>query len=101
MTEKEREKMIKDKGLDAPRVTPELVESKIVEEYYHIIPNSTLMICAIKLENGYMVTGESAAASPENFDEEVGMKVARQKAVDKVWMLEGYLLREKLHKGEK
>jgi hypothetical protein len=101
MDTEEREEMIKSKGLDAPRVTPELIESKIKEEFYHIIPNSTLMICAIKLENGYMVTGESAAASPENFDEEVGMKVARQKAVEKIWMLEGYLLKEKLHRGEK
>jgi len=101
MTDNEIEKMIQDKGLNAPRVTMELIESKIVKEYYHIIENSTVTICALELENGYLVTGESAAASPENFDEEVGMKVAKQKAIDKIWILEGYLLKEKLYRGEK
>ena len=38
-----------------------------------------------------------AAASPENFDAEIGRKVARADARDKLWQLEGYLLREKLY----
>lgn len=47
-------------------------------------------------KNGFTVTGESACASPENFDAEIGRKIARQNAVNKIWMLEGYLLKQKL-----
>ena len=51
------------------------------------------------LKNGFIVTGESAAASPENFDEEIGRSIARSNARDKIWQLEGYLLRERLSAG--
>jgi hypothetical protein len=50
----------------------------------------------IMLENGYTVTGESACASPENFDAELGQKIARDNARNKIWQLEGYLLRQRL-----
>jgi hypothetical protein len=48
------------------------------------------------LRNGFTVTGESACASPENFDAEIGRKIARANAVQKVWPLMGYELRSKL-----
>lgn len=51
----------------------------------------------VTLKNGFTVTGESAAASPENFDAEIGRKIARQNAREKIWMLEGYLLKQRLH----
>lgn len=62
------------------------------------IPVSTklLTFCAPILHNGFTVTGESACASPENFDEEIGRKIARQNAVNKIWPLMGYELRSKL-----
>ncbi|WP_249543629.1 Gp49 family protein, partial [Escherichia coli] len=44
----------------------------------------------------HIVTGESACASPENFDAEIGRKVARKNAIEKIWPLEGYLLKQKL-----
>ena len=55
-----------------------------------------LTFCVIVLRNGFTVTGESACASPENFDAEIGRKIARQNAVSKVWPLMGYELRSKL-----
>ena len=55
-----------------------------------------LTFCVLVLRNGFTVTGESACASPENFDAEIGRKIARQNALQKIWMLEGYLLRDKL-----
>ena len=55
-----------------------------------------LTFCVLVLKNGFTVTGESACASPENFDAEIGRKIARQNAVNKIWMLEGYLLKQKL-----
>lgn len=57
---------------------------------------SLLTFCVLVLRNGFTVTGESACASPENFDAELGRKIARQNAVSKVWPLMGYELRSKL-----
>lgn len=56
-----------------------------------------LTFCVLVLKNGYTVTGESACASPANFDAEIGKKIARQNAVNKIWQLEGYLLKQKLY----
>lgn len=89
---------IQAKGLNAPRLTPAAIDSKILSEVYIARPaGTTLTICVMVLENGYVVTGESAAASPENFDEEIGRKIARDNARNKIWALEGYLLRQKLY----
>ncbi|MBN0315192.1 hypothetical protein JTM73_33600, partial [Pseudomonas aeruginosa] len=55
-----------------------------------------LTFCVLVLRNGFTVTGESACASPENFDAEIGRKIARQNAVTKIWPLMGYELRSKL-----
>ncbi len=90
------ESEIQAKGLNAPRLTPALIDSVIVGEDYYVFPNTTLTVCCLKLKNGFLVTGESAAASPENFDVDIGRKIARSNARDKIWALEGYLLREKL-----
>jgi len=48
------------------------------------------------LQNGFTVTGESACASPENFDAEIGRKIARENARNKLCMLVGYLLKNRL-----
>lgn len=55
-----------------------------------------LTICVLVLRNGFTVTGESACASPENFDAEIGRKIARKNAVEKIWPLMGYELRSKI-----
>ena len=60
-------------------------------------PLLLLTFCVLVLRNGFTVTGESACASPENFDAEIGRKIARENAINKVWMLEGYLLKQQLH----
>jgi len=91
------EKEIQDKGLNAPRLTPALIDAAIKSEDYHIFPGTTLTVCALTLQNGFIVTGESAAASPANFDVELGRKIARDNARNKIWAFEGYLLRQKLY----
>lgn len=92
----EIEKMIQDKGKTAPRITPDHIDAQIVAEAYHVFPGTTLTLCALTLKNGFHVVGESAAASPENFDEEIGRKISRDNARNKIWALEGYALRNKL-----
>lgn len=87
---------IQAKGLNAPRLNPQMIDDAITSEQYHVFPGTTMTVCALTLRNGYIVTGESAAASPENFDKDIGRKIARENARNKIWALEGYLLREKL-----
>lgn len=112
-TEQQIEQEIQEKGLNAPRLTPEIIDSKIVGVEYILTrdvckrdngveifdapePLQTLTFCILTLENGFTVTGESACASPENFDAEIGKKVAYQNAREKIWLLEGYLLKQRL-----
>jgi hypothetical protein len=92
------ESEIQSKGLNAPRLSPEKIDVVIVGEDYYVFPNTTTTVCCLKLRNGYTVVGESAAVSAENFDVELGRKIARQHARDKIWALEGYLLRESLQR---
>ena len=94
--EEQIEAEIQEKGLNAPRLDPAMIDEAISSEQYHVFPGTTMTVCALTLRNGYIVTGESAAASPENFDKEIGRKIARENARNKIWALEGYLLREKL-----
>ena len=118
MNDKAIEQEIQAKGLTAPRITPADIEENIVGEFYFTadegaqmafmkldrnysgIPTPTslslLTFCVLVLRNGFTVTGESACASPENFDAELGRKIARQNAVSKMWPLMGYELRSQL-----
>jgi hypothetical protein len=108
------EQEIQVKGLSAPRITPADIEANIADEAYFTAfqgaqaaghqPASDrsgtalclLTFCVLVLRNGFTVAGESACASPENFDAELGRKIARQNAVQKVWLLMGYELRSQL-----
>ncbi|MGL5281211.1 MAG: Gp49 family protein [Plesiomonas shigelloides] len=119
MDDKQIEKEIQDKNLNAPRVTSAMIDECIKHEYYFTAfdginganhgvglawvadPSTDLLtFCVLVLQNGFTVTGESACASPENFDAEIGRKIARQNAVNKIWPLEGYLLKQKLSEQE-
>jgi hypothetical protein len=96
----------------APRVTPADIEANIDFEWYftgsdgvkgatngdmdHSPELLLLTFCVLVLRNGFTVTGESACASRENFNAEIGRKIARQNAVQKIWPLMGYELRSKL-----
>ncbi|MGF7008123.1 Gp49 family protein [Aminobacter sp. BE322] len=84
------------KNLNAPRLTPDHIDGQIVDAAYHVFPGTTLTVCALTLRNGFHVIGESAAASPANFDAEIGRKIAFDNARNKIWALEGYLLRTRL-----
>lgn len=90
---------LQTKGLNAPRLTPALIDAAIASEQYWRPAFTTMTVCALTLRNGFVVIGESAAASPENFDEAIGQRIARDNARAKIWALEGYLLRERLANG--
>lgn len=92
------EQELKERRLTAPRITPEDIDKSIRKVEYYIFPESQLTVCCITLKNGFNVTGESACASPENFNKEIGERISYQQAKNKIWMLEGYLLKEQLYK---
>jgi hypothetical protein len=100
MNHEEIEKEADGKGLNAPRVTGEHVRSLITGEQYIVFPGTTVTVCLLTLRNGFSVTGESAAASPANFDADLGRKIARDRAESQIWKLEGYLLRQELWLSE-
>ncbi len=93
------EKEIQEKGLNAPRLTPFLIDAAIAKKQFHVFEESCLTVCCLTLKNGFTVTGESACASPENFNAEIGEKIAFENARNKIWMLEGYLLKQRLSEG--
>lgn len=116
MNDQQVEQEIQAKGLTAPRITPTDVEMNIASEHYFTAEEgiqgalakersdlgaenqslSLLTFCVLTLRNGFTVTGESACASPENFDADLGRKIARQNAVQKIWPLMGYELKSSL-----
>ncbi|WP_349016780.1 Gp49 family protein [Pseudomonas sp. PS01300] len=121
MNDKAIEQQIQAKGLNAPRIKPDDIKANILSELYftafdgitgyyvndgrEIHPTARdelpktlglLTFCVLTLRNGFTVTGESACASPENFDPEIGRRIARENAIAKVWPLMGYELRSKL-----
>ena len=112
MNDQAIEQEIQEKGKTAPRITPADIEANISSEHYFTAadgirgandlecesgdPLTLLTFCVIELRNGFTVTGENACASPENFDADIGRKIARQNAVAKIWPLMGYELRSKL-----
>lgn len=113
------------KGKTAPRVTSADIEAEIASEHYFTARDGAagavgnddepspigmpaasrsaldlLTFCVLVLRNGFTVTGESASTSPENFDAEIGRKLARAKAIDKCWALLGFRLRDRIVRGE-
>lgn len=78
-------------------VTIESIRAKIISTNYIVVPGTTLTICVITLANGYVVTGESACVDSSNFNEKMGREIANQKAFDKIWALEGYLLAQRIY----
>lgn len=77
----------------AERVTKEYMESRIVTGEYIKI-GETVTLCNLTLDNGYSVRGESACVKPENYNEEIGRKIAYDNAFNKLWPLFGFLLAE-------
>lgn len=53
-------------------------------------------ICIIILENGFKVEGTSACVDPSRYNEAIGQEEAYKNAVEKIWELEGYALKQKL-----
>jgi len=99
-TETEIEQEIQDKGLDAPRLTPDDIDNVIKETHFFVFPGTTTTVCCLVLQNGYTVVGKSACVHPDNFNQALGEKIAKEDARQQIWALEGYLLRQCLYEVE-
>ena len=81
------------------RVTPEQVEAILADCTISVthIPNTTTTIAVVFDKDGFsLAVGHSACVDPANFNAELGKEYACKDAVnkarDKLWELEGYLL---------
>lgn len=96
--------------MTAPRITLQDIENNILDEYYfnaadafggkdtcHYVPLSLMTFCILVLANGFTVTGESACVSADNYDKAIGEKIARENAINKIWPLMGYSLKQYLY----
>lgn len=71
-------------------ITLESIETIIAKEDYW--NNGKTTVCILTLDSGFEVVGTSGVVDKSNFNEEIGNKFAREKAIDKIWELEGYRL---------
>lgn len=81
---------------EAPRVTKEMVDAQIIGETYTVLPSGRVTVCELTLANGFTVRGESAVVFIENNVPQIGREIARENAVDQIWQLLGFRLRDKL-----
>lgn len=86
---------IKEKGLTAKRITPDDLDAEIVAEDYHVF-GGRMTVCCLTMKNGFLVEGVSSSVDQANFDAEIGRKIARSNAREKIWPLLGFRLRDQL-----
>jgi hypothetical protein len=104
---------IEEKGLNAPRVRPEDLEAEILAETYFTAADGAtasgeayhdslacLTFCVLVLKNGFTTVGYTKCVSPENFDAEIGKKIARKNALRQLWPLLGFRLADRIADGE-
>lgn len=81
---------------EIPTCTMTGIANKIKKADY--VYHGLMTLCILTLENGFLVTGESACAHELKYNKALGEKYAYENAFEKIWLLEGYLLREKLYR---
>lgn len=75
------------------------IESLVKDTSYTY--DGVLTICVITLLNGTKLTGESACVSEANYNKALGEQYARLQAINKIWPLEGYLLKQRLFENQR
>lgn len=81
-------------------VNSEIIREKIVKEQFHVFPDTAVTVCCITLKSGFSVIGHSACVSKDNYEPETGKKIAYANAFERIWELEGYLLKEMHHEAK-
>ncbi len=81
-------------------ITKTSVLSKIRKIRYSQIPDSTMILCAITMMNGFVVIGESACLNPATFSVTKGENLAYDEAISKIINMEAYLHAEHTYKDK-
>lgn len=81
------------------KITQEHIDAIIVSKTFIVLPDGVTTICQLILNNGFSVLGSSACVDPANFNLQMGRDIAFKNAQDKVWELEGYLLKEEMFRA--
>ena len=114
-TDESIEQEIQAKGLTAPRVTPADIEAEVAAEFYFTAADGVLgqsemgtppaawtnldqvTICVLVLRNGAKVVGVNYGAIDRvQHSAGIGREEARKVALEKVWELLGFRLRDEL-----
>ena len=102
MTKAVTEQELQEKAV-APRVTKDQIDALVDRVVVHtttcMTPVPHVLAIAWLDDKFYLGTVISKSVNPENFNEEIGRKIAYENARNKIWQLEGYLLKEKLHQA--
>ena len=78
------------------KLTEDDILVAVKKEDYTVLNDGRTTICQLTLQNGFTVVGFSACVDPKNYDKNLGESIAKDNALEKVWELEGYLLRQRL-----
>lgn len=83
-------------------LTEKDINDVITNIEYNCVPNTHITICVLTLINGAKVLGKNyGSIDPDRNNEVMGKEYAFKEAVEKVWELEGYLLRQRLYDKQK
>lgn len=105
--------------MSAPSIQPEDIEAAIADEQYFTAtqgvygaagspgivagvplnsPLDRITICVLTLKNGFTAVGvNEGPVSAENFNADLGREYAREHALEKLWLVLGYQLKEALY----
>ena len=90
------------KSMSEIKITEERIDRLMKTAEYHVITEfEKCTIVSAKLENGFILTESSACVDPENYDEERGVKICKDKIRERLWELEGYALQKAVHRLKK
>jgi len=87
------ETMMEELKCVAPKVTKELIQTRIKEVDYQTITiaGKKMMFCGIQMKGGFVVVGKPAVCiSPKNWRDEIGKEISYSNSFDELWQLEAY-----------
>lgn len=99
MSKKEEQAKLVEMGATELQVTPEIVDSMIKDVDYVLQPCKTLMVCTIKLHNGFRLFGFNTCLDTSKFDLKLAEEYSFNEARNQVFSYAAYQLLEDHFRG--
>lgn len=82
-------------------VTEEDVKANMQDVYCTtLIPfDKPVTFVEVRMKNGFTVRESTTCVDPANYSEEIGKEICLKRIEDKIWLLLGYALQEKLYQN--